>query len=322
MARIIKPGQKGKSPIPKEDQEILSYAERETDERLQCLANRENAALIAFIAPYVGVKVSPNRVARATINLPDEFGMEHVVKKLTESNVTKAYFLINSPGGGLDSAYKIARAMRVCIPDITTFVPHIAASGGTLLALTGNQIVMGPMSHITPLDVQIYSSGAYHSAATFMRFYNRAVGWFETTTPDDAPYPSKALTDKLDPLLMEEWDGAMMTTAEYVAEILDLSGYEQAVEIAARLVYSYSSHSYVINEEKAKALGLNVRNAMEYGTIWQDMRYWLGKYVMEQGATHHIRYTLPSPNSNDVVANTDAGETATPPRKGAKNDGK
>ena len=34
------------------------------------------------------------------------------------------------------------------------FIPHIAASKGTLIALVGNKIVMGEMAHLSPIDVQ------------------------------------------------------------------------------------------------------------------------------------------------------------------------
>ena len=77
----------------------------------------------------------------------------------------------------MESAYKIARAVRESFDDLVTFVPHVAASGGTLLALTGNEIVMDLMSHITPLDVQLRYKGTSISAATFMRSFARALKW-------------------------------------------------------------------------------------------------------------------------------------------------
>jgi ClpP class serine protease len=125
--------------------------------------------------------------------------MEALVDELKKAKVERAYLLVNSPGGTMTSTYKIARALRTTCKRITTFVPHVAASGGTLLALTGNEIVMGLMSHITPLDVQVSYKGTIISAATFMRFFARASEWFETKTPDESPYPRKALADKLDP---------------------------------------------------------------------------------------------------------------------------
>ena len=35
----------------------------------------------------------------------------------------------------MDSSYKIALAVRETLDEVTSFVPHVAASGGTLLTM-------------------------------------------------------------------------------------------------------------------------------------------------------------------------------------------
>lgn len=266
----------------------------ETDKHVIKLAEDRNVALIAFIAPYVAVRISPIEEARALISLPDEFGIEALIELLNEANAKNAYLLVNSPGGNMNSTYKIAKAIRSTLDNIVTFVPHIAASGGTLLALTGNEIVMGAMSHLTPLDVQMHYKGTSVSAATFMRFFSRASKWFEKIRPEEAPYPHRALSDKLDPFLMEEWSGSMDTAISYVSEILELTGYKDSEGIAQRLVLAFPSHSYVITRDKAREIGLNVKDSEEFKEIWRIMRYWLSKYIFEQEITHCIRYVLPA----------------------------
>ncbi|MCL0072705.1 ATP-dependent Clp protease proteolytic subunit [Dehalococcoidia bacterium] len=279
--------------IPEFPSKIVNV-KAEEDQYIAKLANDKKVALIAFIAPYVSVRVSPVEEARAFITFPDEFGVEALLRDLISANIKNAYLLVNSPGGVMDSSYKIARAIRSKFNNITTFVPHVAASGGTLLALIGNEIVMGPMSHLTPLDVQIRYKGSMISAATFMKFFSRASKWFERMAPEEAPYPRKALTDKLDPFLMEEWSGWMDTAIDYVSDVLGLAGYENNGEIAQRIVMGFSSHDYVINYEKAHDIGLNVKNAVDFHGTWDVMRYWLSKYMLEQEVTHCIRYALPS----------------------------
>lgn len=266
----------------------------EEDEHVMKLAKDKNVALIAFIAPYVTVRISPVEEARAFIGLPEEFGIEALIELLKEADIKNAYLLVNSPGGIMSSTYKIARAIRSNLDHIVTFVPHIAASGGTLLALTGNEIVMGSMSHLTPLDVQIHYKGATVSAATFMRFFSRASKWFEKIRPEEAPYPHRALADRLDPFLMEEWSGFLDTAISYVSEILKLTGYKNSEEIAQKLVLAFPSHGYVITKDKAREIGLNVKNSEESKEIWNIMRYWLSKYIMEEEITHCIRYVLPT----------------------------
>ncbi len=288
--------QLSKQEIDKEIPELfakMTNLKSEEDKIICNFANKENVALIAFIAPYGSVRISPIEEARAIISLREEFGIEILAQKITEAGVKKAYLLVNSPGGNMDASYKIARTIQTCVKEIITFIPHIAASGGTLLALTGNPIIMGPMSHITPLDIQIHYKGTTVSANTFMRFFSRSSNWFKKSMPEEEPYTRKALTDKLDPFLMEEWNGLMETSIDYVGEILKTAGLKDSEDIAYKLVMTYPSHGYVINYEKAEKLKLNVKKSSDFNQSWKIMRYWLGKYLFEKEMTHCIRYALP-----------------------------
>jgi hypothetical protein len=267
--------------------------EAEEDPVITQFAAREKIALISFIAPQVSVRVSPADTVSASIGLLDEFGVEALVSKLHESGVKRAYMLVNSPGGAMDSSYKIALAVREALDEVTSFVPHVAASGGTLLTIAGNEIVMGPMSHLTPLDSQVKFKGAWVSAAASNRFYQRAIGWFEKKTPEEAPYPQRALTEQLDPYLMEEWNGIITAMREYVTEILMKAGYNDPEKIAERLVASYPTHSYVLSAAKATEAGLNVVSSTQRPEAWRVMRYWLSRYFAEQRMTHCIRYVIP-----------------------------
>jgi ATP-dependent protease ClpP protease subunit len=290
---------------------------QEEDPVIRQFADNEKIALIGFIAPQVPVRISPADTVSASIGLLEEFGVEALVAKLREKGVKRAYMLVNSPGGQMDSSYKIALAVREALDDVTSFVPHVAASGGTLLTIAGNEIVMGPMSHITPLDTQVRFRGTFVSAASSQRFYRRAVEWFEKKTPEEAPYPQRALTEKLDPYLMEEWIGILTAMQEYVTEVLGRTGYENAAQIAARLVTKYPTHSYVLNGTKAKEVGLNVVDANDRPEAWKVMRYWLSKYLIEQQMTHCIRYVIPDgATSNGSDRTKKAKQARRKPAKG------
>jgi len=289
----VSTAKKAPPAVPEFLPEIINCHE-ETHGVVADFAAGEKIALVAIIAPQVSVRVSPADTISASIGLMEEFGVEALVNKLREAGVERAYLLVNSPGGAMHSSYKIALAVRQALKKVTTFVPHVAASGGTLLALAGNEIVMGPMSHITPLDTQVPFNGTYVSAASSFRFYQRATDWFGTQTPEEAPYPQRALTEKLDPYLMEEWNGVMAAMQDYVTEILTLSGYNDAKTIAQQLVMGYPTHSYVLNADKARKLGLNVVDAAQRAEAWKVMRFWLSEYLVKQEMTHCIRYIVPA----------------------------
>lgn len=287
------------SNSPKEIDEIIN-AKEEDGLEFQEFATKRNAILIAFIGSYVPMRYNPSTSASASMNIRDEFGVEKVLTELEEKmpdcKKKKVYLLVNSVGGNLSSAYKIARAVRDSFEDITVFVPHYALSGGTLLALTGNKIVMGKMSQLSPLDVQIfYNESQTVSVNSMFKAQDRLNDIFRTSTAEELPYPLQHLARSLDPVILEEWAGIQDEGRTYLKEILVKSGYDSKVdEIADNLVFRFPTHGFVIHYDHAKSLGLNVENSSTDQEAWNTMRLWLSKYITQQTDRHFVRYVIPS----------------------------
>ena len=87
------------------------------------------------------------------------------------------------------SSYKIACALKNSFDEIVVFVPHIAASGGTLITLGCNQIVMGMLSNLSPIDVQTYHKGMMVSANSLNKAFGKLQNYFKDKEEADAPYP-------------------------------------------------------------------------------------------------------------------------------------
>lgn len=64
-------------------------------------------------------------------------------------------FIINSPGGLADEAYKIIRTLRHNFETVNIIVPFWAKSAATLLSLGGSNIVMDEFGEFGPLDAQL-----------------------------------------------------------------------------------------------------------------------------------------------------------------------
>ncbi|MCX9011860.1 MAG: hypothetical protein OIN66_12145 [Candidatus Methanoperedens sp.] len=155
---------------------------------LQEIANDNKCPVLALIAPYVGKKISPTKEISAYIGLSEEFGVETVLREIKNKapDSDKLILLINSPGGLVQSSYKIARALRKNFKDIRVFVPHIAASGGTLVTLIGNEIVMGLMSQLSPIDPQRDYGNETISCANVPKSFQSVTEYFENKSEDDA----------------------------------------------------------------------------------------------------------------------------------------
>ena len=275
----------------------------ENDEELQQLCNEKNVTLLAFIDSYTPKKYSPVSSHGATININDEFGMEGAlndIKSKTEQMETKkAYLLINSFGGSVSSSFKIAQAVRDAFDDITVFVPHIASSGATLLALTGNKIKMGLMSQLGPVDPQrLYRDHGFVSAKSMLIAKKRLDKKFEKRQEQEIGYPDRHMAEMIDPVIYEEFFGALEVSEKYLEIILEKAGYDGKIisKISRNLIYDLPTHDFVIDKNLAKEIGLKISFDDDLNE-WHVMRNWFSKYVGKETDKHFIRYCTPKQNN-------------------------
>jgi hypothetical protein len=264
-------------------------------EKLIEISAKHDAVLMACIAPYVGLRISPTKTVKAQMGLSEEFAVETAINRIeAKTNNRKLMLLVNSPGGLVQSSYKIARALRKTFNEIIVFVPHIAASGGTLLALTGNKIVMGMMSQLSPLDPQAENEDGAISANSVVDAHQFVTTLFDEVALEDAPYTYKALADKFDGVDIRDALAALSLMEEYIREILDGVGYskEECARIGKRIVRGFKTHDEVINFDKARSIGLNVVSHNRYSTEWKIFREWLAKYMLQSADKHVIRFTI------------------------------
>ena len=287
------------SPLSK----ILDVSEEKNPplkKKLSKISKEKNAILIACIAPYVGKKVSPTRILSAQLGISEEFGVESVINEIRKrTDCPTLYLLLNSPGGFVGSSYKVARALRRSFKKIVVFVPHIAASGGTLVALTGNEIVMGVMSQLTPVDPHSSVGKGGKFAKSIVDGFENVTGYFRKMNVKDAPYTYKVLADKYDAQELDRAISALLLMEDYICEVLHGCGYKKVKvkEIAEALVRGFKNHSEVITLEKAQKIGLKAVGNEKYPEEWDVMREWLEAYLLQSADKHIIRYVV----SQDLI---------------------
>ena len=274
--------------VNEEHDQILS-------EKLKQISQKHNAVLMACVAPYIGVKVSPTKTVNAQMGLCDEFAVETAINQIRKkTDIQKLLLLVNSPGGMVQSSYKIARALRKTFKEIIVFVPHIAASGGTLIALTGNKIVMGMMSQLSPLDPQAESENGEVSANSVIDAHEFVTLLFDEVALEDAPYSYKVLADQIDGIDIRDALASLKLMEEYIQEILEDNNYskEESFKMSKKIVRGFKTHDEVITIDKAKKIGLNVVDQTEFPTEWYMFREWLAKYMLQSADKHVIRYVI------------------------------
>ncbi|MBC7242512.1 MAG: ATP-dependent Clp protease proteolytic subunit [Anaerolineae bacterium] len=204
--------------------------ERKRKSRVITLIHRqETLAFLGFpVARYIDIDDS-EAVLRAI--------------KLTDPEVP-IDLILHTPGGLVLAAEQIAYALCAHKAPVTVFVPHYAMSGGTLISLAADQIVMDPNAVLGPVDPQL---GQYPAASIL-----RAVARKDVNEVDDQTLIMADIAEK-----------AIRQVKETVVCIVqERMSREQAEALAEKLATGTWTHDYPITVREARELGLPVSTEM------------------------------------------------------------
>jgi ClpP class serine protease len=152
--------------------------------------------------------------------------------------------VIHTPGGLVLAAMQIARAVEAHPAKVTVYVPVYAMSGGTLIALAADEIVLGEFSVLGPIDPQILGL----PAASIVK------------ARDSKPV---AEVFDLTLVLADVGEKAVSQVKRGAIELLTPRLEQSVAEtIAAKLAGGYWTHDYALTASEASALGLPVKVGM------------------------------------------------------------
>ncbi|ADY00251.1 hypothetical protein VMUT_0034 [Vulcanisaeta moutnovskia 768-28] len=158
---------------------------------------------------------------------------------------TPIMLILHTPGGLVLAASQIAKALKAHPAKKVVVVPHYAMSGGTLIALAADEIVMDPNAVLGPLDPQLGGPGGIYLPAPSILKAVEVKG--------------KDKVDDQTLILADMAEKAINQVKELVIELIkDKVGEERAGYIADRLVGGYYTHDYPITVEHLKEMGLKV----------------------------------------------------------------
>ncbi len=166
---------------------------------------------------------------------------EQVLRAIRNTPPDKPIDLIlHTPGGLVLAASQIAKAIKSHKAKTTVIVPHYAMSGGTLIALAADEIVMDPNAVLGPVDPQLMN----YPAPSIVK----AVKQKDPKDVDDETL-----------ILADVAEKAINQVREFVFELLrDKMGEEKAKEVAKIMTEGRWTHDYPITVEVARELGLQV----------------------------------------------------------------
>jgi len=153
--------------------------------------------------------------------------------------------ILHTPGGLVLATEQIANALIRHKGKITVFIPHYAMSGGTMLSLAADEIVLDENAVLGPVDPQL---GQYPAVSILNVLKDKDRNEIDDETIIQADIARKAITQ----------------VYNFVKKLLTENNCveEKAQKIAQTLTEGRWTHDYPIKFEEAKELGLCVSSEM------------------------------------------------------------
>jgi len=282
---------------------------RETAEALR--VHRKRPCLL-----YISRQVAHSDVVAVRAALEDE--------RLTALDV-----IVSSPGGDVEAAYLVARELRRRVQTLTVHIPFRTKSAATLIALAADELVLGSLGELGPLDAQYEEKQAadfpLNTSRLLLETALREVEDHAATCYEGAiqrilkqsgmrPFEacSKAaefmgtlygpLMARFDPARLGESSRGLALGEAYASRLLrryrPALSQEDRQRLLDRLVRGYPAHSFIVDREEATELGLPVRSPDKQEAALLDR---LGLQLIEFGLEEDL-IALVRPSAKTIAA--------------------
>ncbi len=211
-------------------QKLISQLEKDHGSRVIVLIHRQETISLFGVPFFRYIDINDSEEVIRAIHLTDpEVPLD---------------IILHTPGGLVLAALQIARAIKKHPGKVTAYIPHYAMSGGTLIALAADEIVMDEHAALGPVDPQIEGLPAV-SLTKLIR-----------------EKPISEISDRA-MILADVATKAIQQVRQVVFNLLvNNYGEEKASRIGSLLAEGYWTHDYPLTYEEIEAMGLNVRSKL------------------------------------------------------------
>lgn len=181
------------------------------------------------------------------------------------SKGAKLDILMYSSGGQIDVPWPLVNLMREYSDDIHMIIPWRAHSAATLVVLGANEIGMGPLASLSPIDPQfqlrLADKQIIGAGVEDVYGYYRLIN--ETLSLDSVGRSEalKLLASRVTPEVLGKMSRVRREIRIIATNLLHLhmKGDDKIEKIVKALVEDLPSHQYLINRKEAADLGLPVK---------------------------------------------------------------
>ena len=258
-------------------------------ERAAALAKFQDARksrVIALIHRQDRVSVLGVPVA-SYINIDDSEAVLRAIRLTPDDQPID--LILHTPGGLVLASEQIARALVEHKGKVTVFVPHYAMSGGMMIALAADEIVMDRNAVLGPVDPQI---GGAPAASIIKAVEQKPIERVSDSTLVLADISRKAQAQ----------------VQAFVTELLAESGQmpaDKAAQTGKALTEGRWTHDFPITAKAARELGLKINTDMP-----KDVYSLMDLYPQAPGKRPTVLYVEPPGGMRE----TGPGEAPAPPR--------
>lgn len=160
--------------------------------------------------------------------------------------------ILHTPGGEVFSALMISRILKQYPGKIRTIIPQFAMSGGTLLALSTDEIIMNETACLGPVDPQLGSLFKFGSAKSWDKIVK-----FKGKRAEDQSISFALEGDKYTRTIRNH----LMDTIDFGMKTKDKE------ELATFLTSGGVEHAYSLTPDRLRKMGLPIKIMKNYKVI-------------------------------------------------------
>lgn len=163
----------------------------------------------------------------------------------------KLLLIIDSRGGSVEPAYLISKSAKKLSKSFVVAVPRKAKSAATLICLGADEVHMGLVSHLGPIDPQVDDlpalgvSNAIEGIAAICERHPKSSEMF-----------AKYLSMNVEPAMFGYFERIAESSVQYAERLLNGKKLPPSKDksVGEKLVYEYKDHGFVIDYDEAKEL--------------------------------------------------------------------
>ena len=205
--------------------------------------------------------------------------------------------ILHTPGGDPNAVETIVNYLHAKFDYIEVIVPYLAMSGGAMISLASNLLILGKQSQLGPIDPQLIINNKQHSARAIQEGFEAAKSQIEADTK--MAHLWAPILQSMGPSLIVEAEKALSYSRELVKNWLCTRMFkdiENVTEKVEKIVKYFNAetmngnesvhvHGQRIDINKLRDLGVKT-NPLEENQILQDSvltAYHIMTLVFERG---------------------------------------